>query len=82
MIVLRELRKEIFNEDLTSQADGATGTFTTDFDFRTNTLRVYVNGQRLIKDTDYTVVASDQFQLVHYIPKHWFDIVVDYRRDF
>jgi len=82
MIVLRELRKEIFNEDLTSQADGATGTFTTDFDFKTNTLRVYVNGQRLIKDTDYTVVASDQFQLVHYIPKHWFDIVVDYRRDF
>jgi len=82
MIVLRELRKEIFNEDLTSQADGATATFTTDFDFRTNTLRVYVNGQRLIKDTDYTVVASDQFQLVHYIPKHWFDIVVDYRRDF
>lgn len=82
MIVLRELRKEIFNEDLTSQADGATGTFTTDFDFKTNTLRVYVNGQRLIKDTDYTVVASDQFQLVHYIPKNWFDIVVDYRRDF
>jgi hypothetical protein len=82
MIVLRELRKEILNEDLTSQADGATGTFTTDFDFKTNTLRVYVNGQRLIKDTDYTVVATDQFQLVHYIPKHWFDIVVDYRRDF
>ncbi|MCK4977490.1 MAG: hypothetical protein KAS36_11220 [Anaerolineales bacterium] len=82
MIVLRELRKEIFNEDLTSQADGATGTFTTDFDFKTNTLRVYVNGQRLIKDTDYTVVASDQFSLVHYIPRNWFDIVVDYRRDF
>jgi len=82
MIVLRELRKEIFNEDLTSQADGHNDTFTTDFDFKTNTLRVYVNGQRLIKDTDYTVIASDQFQLVHYIPKHWFDIVVDYRREF
>ena len=41
-----------------------------------------LNGQRLIEDTDYTVIASDQFQLVHYIPKHWFDIVVDYKRDF
>jgi hypothetical protein len=47
MIVLRELRKDIFGED-----------------------------------TDYTVIASDQFQLIHYVPKHWFDIIVDYRRDF
>jgi hypothetical protein len=82
MIVLRQLRKEIFNEDLTDQCDGVADTFTTDFDFKASTLRVYVNGQRLIEDTDYTVVASDQFQLIHYKPKKWHDIVVDYRRDF
>jgi hypothetical protein len=82
MIVLRELRRDIIGEDLTSQCTGATDTFTTDYDFKDGTLRVYVNGQRLIEDTDYTVIASDQFQLIHYVPKSWFDIVVDYRREF
>ena len=82
MIVLRELRKDIFGEDLGSQITGHNDTFTTDFNFKTGTLRVYVNGQRLIEDTDYTVIASDRFQLIHYVPKHWFDIIVDYRRDF
>ena len=82
MIVLRELRKDIIGEELSYQCDGSTDTFTTDYDFKIGTLRVYVNGQRLIKDTDYTVVASNQFKIIHYVPKSWFDILVDYRRDF
>lgn len=82
MIVLRKLKKLVENELITDQIDGVTDTFTTDYDFKTSSLKVYVNGQRLIKDTDYTVVASNQFKLIHYIPKTWFDIIVDYERDF
>ena len=80
MITLHKFKKVIIGESLTSQIDNSTQLFTTTYNFNPDKLQIYVNGQRLAKDVDFEVTGSDEFEIIHYIPKLGFILIVDYER--
>lgn len=71
--------QNVFNEELTSQIDGITDTFTTANNYISGTLRVYVNGARRSPGIgkDFVEVSANTFQL-NFIPTSEQTIIIDY----
>jgi hypothetical protein len=80
MVILHRFRRTIVGESLTDQCDGFTQIFITSYNFNPNKIRVYINGQRLAKDVDFEIIDSDEFRIIHYAPKSYFILLVDYER--
>lgn len=80
MITLQRLRRMVIGESLSDQCDGVEDTFTTTYNFNPNKMRVYINGQRLAKDEDFEITSSNEFRVIHYIPRSYFILLVDYER--
>ena len=80
MVILHRFSRTIVGESLTDQCDGSTQIFTTSYNFNPNRMWVYINGQRLAKDVDFEVTDSDEFRIIHYAPKSYFILLVDYER--
>lgn len=80
MVLLYKFRKTVVGEDLSSQCDGSTTTFTTTYDFEPTKISVFLNGQRMAKDVDFSVTASNQFQLTHITPRSYYILTVDYEQ--
>jgi len=80
MVILHRFRRIIIGESLSDQCDGIEDTFTTSYNFNPNKIQVYVNGQRLAKDVDFEIIDSDEFRIIHYAPKSYFILIVDYER--
>jgi hypothetical protein len=80
MVVLYKFRRTRVGESLSSQCNGTTKTFTTVYDFNPDKIAVYLNGQRLAKNVDFTVTDTDEFQLTHITPRSYYILIVDYER--
>jgi hypothetical protein len=65
--------------NLTSQINGSTIIFTTPNNFYPNSLRVFLDGLRLIPGVDYTETGVNQFTLNIDAPEVGANIIVDYR---
>ena len=76
MVVLEKIKRKIENE--TISCDGVDDTFTTVYNFKDSSLKVYVNGQRLAKDIDFVITGANEFRIVHYVPRSSFILLVDY----
>lgn len=66
------------NENLSSQADGTATVFTVASSYVAGSIKVYHNGLRALKDTDYNETDSTSFTFTD-IPDSSDTIVVDYR---
>lgn len=75
--------QQVHNELLTSQIDGITSSFTTNFDFVGGTLHLYVNGKRNSPGSspngDYTETGHNTFSL-NYVPIVGERMLVDYTK--
>ena len=76
MVVLQKITELIEGEPII--CNGVDDTFTTANNFDPLTLKVYVNGQRLAKDVDFEITGSDEFRIIHYVPRIVFILLVDY----
>ena len=54
----------VIGEDLSSQADGVNTTFTFANNYVSNTVSVYLNGLRLLRDSDYTEDTSNTIEIL------------------
>ena len=68
---------EVFNENLTSQLDGITNSFTTDFDYEPGTLQVYLNGFRQAETFEFIETGNNTFDIVGVPDSDW-TLYVDY----
>ena len=82
MVVLEKLKPKIIGEDISSQIDGIIDEFTTLNNFIEDSLKVYVNGQRMAKDVDFEVTAANKFRLLNFVPLTSFIILVDYSKSY
>ena len=64
MAISSDYRNRIFNEVPKGVKDSVNTEFTTAFDFRGNTLRIYKNGIRLAETNDYTLGDKNQIHFV------------------
>ena len=80
MVILYKFRRTVVGEDLSSQCNGSTSVFTTTYDFEPTKISVFLNGQLLAKDVDYSVTDSDEFTLTHIVPRSYYILIVDYER--
>lgn len=71
----------VWNEEKTGQIDGITDSFTTDSNYVSGTLRVYVNGKRLIPGVGkgFTETGVNSFQL-NFVPASTETMLVDYTK--
>ena len=66
------------NEILSSQADGTATVFTVASSYTSGSMKVYQNGLRALKGTDYTETDSTSFTFTD-VPDSADTVVVDYR---
>lgn len=69
--------EEMKKANLTSQVNGIRQVFTVPEDYETNTLRVYHNGIRQVKDVTYSETTSTTFTLT-FTPVNGDYITIDY----
>ena len=65
------------NENLSSQVDGITDTFTTTFAYRSGKILVKVNGIDRLNGISFNELSDTEFQLA-YIPESWETLEVWY----
>ena len=68
-------------ENITSQINGVTNTFSTGEQYISGSLRVYYNGQRMVKDVTFTELTSTTFRLT-FVPTSGDVLNVDYNPAF
>ena len=72
----------VYNEDLSNQADGVNRVFATEFDFIADTLKVITDSVELNYNDDYTVTGDNEFTLSeNYTIKDLVSITVDYTKN-
>ena len=73
--------EQVDSEELSSQVDGLTNSFTTSFNYVAGTLKIYVGGFRQTPGVgkDYTETGVNSFDL-NYIPEVGERILVDYTK--
>lgn len=69
--------EEMKKANLTSQVDGINQVFTVPEDYETNSLRVYHNGVRQVKNVSYSETTSNTFTL-SFTPVNGDYITIDY----
>ncbi len=72
------LQVPVIGEDLTSQIDGITDTFTITNTYITDTTAVYLNGQRLRRGSGYTELTSTSIKILGDILIVGKKLIIDY----
>lgn len=75
----RDITGSLTEENLSSQVNGVNTTFTTTNNYGSNTLRVFWNGQKLIRGNEFTETGSTSFS-TNFTPDNGTYITVEYRK--
>tara|TARA_Y100000593_G_C4066994_1_gene217223 strand:+ start:115 stop:483 length:369 start_codon:yes stop_codon:yes gene_type:complete len=79
VVGMRDITGALTEENLSTQVDGSATTFSTTNSYGSNTLRVYWNGQKLIRDIQFSETGSTSFSTT-FTPDDGTYITVEYRK--